>query len=394
MSVARSVEAGFFPLDKELDVPAGQLLPHAHEALVRLSSELPFAKAAQHLAALLGVRVAAGTARRQTLSVGRRLLDLQTQQAEPLARCREEPTVERLVMSTDGAFVPLIGGQWGEVKLMAIGRVTRMGPQARTTQLSYFARLADAATFADQASVEIRRRGIERAKEVGALQDGAEWVQGFVQAHRADALRILDFAHAAEYLAEIAQLIRAAGGHLPSKWLEGVLHRLKQEGPERLLRHLTRLAARYPQVQEPVRYLQKRRAQMDYPTYQQQGWPIGSGSVECGNKLVMQARLKRPGMHWKPENVNPMLTLRMALCNDRWQENWDDQRSLLRLLRQNCRRLRQQQRFRAQQTPLPPPAPRSPASPRVKTGRTEAQKQWGRRTFSLRLLQQATGAKL
>jgi hypothetical protein len=36
----------------------------------------------------------------------------------------------------------------------------------------------------------------------------------------------------------------------------------------------------------------------------------------------MQARLKGAGMHWRRENVNPMLALRTAVCNDRWVEAW------------------------------------------------------------------------
>ena len=82
-------------------------------------------------------------------------------------------------------------------------------------------------------------------------------------------------------------------GHLPIKWVDSVLHRLKHEGPGRVLRHLSRLASHYPQIQEQVTYLQKRRELMDYPTYRTAGWPIGSGSVESGHKLVMQARLER-----------------------------------------------------------------------------------------------------
>ena len=85
MSVARSVEAGFFPLDQELQVPDGHLLPHAQEALVRLGSELPFGRVAEHLAGILGVVVHASTARRQTLAVGQRVLEPQNKQAQPLA---------------------------------------------------------------------------------------------------------------------------------------------------------------------------------------------------------------------------------------------------------------------------------------------------------------------
>jgi hypothetical protein len=103
--------------------------------------------------------------------------------------------------------------------LVAIGAVERRRrkdeEQIGTTHLTYFARMANAATFADQASAEVRRRGIERAKQVCAIQDGAERIQDFVQGHRHDALRILDFAHAAGYFSEIADKVRDGGGHLP-----------------------------------------------------------------------------------------------------------------------------------------------------------------------------------
>lgn len=306
-------------------------------------------------------------------------------------------------MSSDGAMVPLVGGVWAEVKLVAIGaveqRTQKDEEQIVTTKLTYFARMAPAATFADQASAEVRRRGIERAKQVCAIQDGAEWIQGFVHGHRHDALRILDFAHAASYVSEIAAKVRDGGGHLPAKWVDGVLHRLKHEGPERVLRHLSRLAERYPQIQEHVTYLQKRHDLMDYPRYQQHGWPIGSGSAESGHKLVMQARLKGPGMHWRPEHVNPMLAVRLALLNDRWAESWQQQHRLRQRQQHLKRQARQQQRFREQQAkrqesfPPPSPTPSTAKPARQKTGRTEAQNRWGRQTISLRMLKQAGSAK-
>ena len=61
---------------------------------------------------------------------------------------------------------------------------------------------------------------------------------------------------------------------------------------------------------------------MQYPQFQRDGWPIGSGMVESANKNVVEARLKGTGMHWQRKNVNPMLALRNAVCNDRWKEMW------------------------------------------------------------------------
>ena len=144
--------------------------------------------------------------------------------------------------------------------------------------------------------------------------------------HRADAVRVLNFAHAAGHIADIGDHLRLLGQSLPTNWLESLLHPLKHEGTPAVLEELH---IRSKQVGEPdaiedhVRYLCKRETQMDYPTLQRNGWPIGSGMVESGNKLVMQARLKGAGMHWEPKNVNPMLALRMNLCTHRWQGRVD-----------------------------------------------------------------------
>lgn len=176
MSAVPSVAAAFFPLDKELQVPDGHLLPHAQETLVSLSSELPFGRVVKHLKRTLGVVVPVSTVRRQTLGVGERMLEVQNAQARPLADCPEEPAPERMAMSSDGSMVPLVGGVWAEVKVVALGQVDRRQHEEQeeivTSELTYFARMSDAATFADQASAELRRRGIERAKEVCAIQDG------------------------------------------------------------------------------------------------------------------------------------------------------------------------------------------------------------------------------
>jgi hypothetical protein len=62
---------------------------------------------------------------------------------------------------------------------------------------------------------------------------------------------------------------------------------------------------------------------MAYPQFMAEGWPIGSGMVERANKLVVEDRLKGAGMHWADGNVNPMLALRNAICNERWGEVWE-----------------------------------------------------------------------
>ena len=280
MGPAPSVGWAFFPLDEELGLLSGGLTPRGEETLTRLSTWMPYESARELLEDLLGMRVSKATARRATLHTGEAALAEWEAQVERLQQDAPEAPAGAVkqALSADGAMVHLVGGEWTEVKTLAIGEVTRnQRGEVCTQHLSYCSRLADAASFEHATLVETHRRGLEHASEVCAVQDGAEWLQGLTDYHRADAVRMLDFAHAAESINDIGQAVEAAGGRLPTRWLEGVLHRLKHQGPVRVLQHLAWLAARFPSplLQEKLTYVQKREAHMQYPHYQEAGWPIG-----------------------------------------------------------------------------------------------------------------------
>jgi len=107
-----------------------------------------------------------------------------------------------------------------------------------------------------------------------------------------DTVRILDFYHAAEYISEIATLVRDAGTLLPESWKDQQLHELKHHGPKKVFEEVNRLLKEHPDVEDlakAMNYLQKREKMMHYPLFQQQGWPIGSGSAESSNTCVVQS---------------------------------------------------------------------------------------------------------
>lgn len=281
---------------------------------------------------LLGVQISAETARRLAEQMGAWMDVVQTQEIEKeaLHAPSDQPASERCVMSTDGAMISLVHKQWVEVRTVVIGEpVERLGTSGETEvhvdHLSYFSSLSDASTFIELAAGEMRRRSVAQARQVCAVTDGAEWCQAFADRYRPDAVRILDFPHAAEHLSALLEACGQAGLQLPAQILSRCAHVLKHRGPAALLRMAGRLSSELAQqkgIQEHMEYLRKRTTLMQYPQFRTQGWPIGSGIVESANKLVVQARLKGPGMHWERKNVNPMLALRLAGCNDRWSEMW------------------------------------------------------------------------
>ena len=46
---------------------------------------------------------------------------------------------------------------------------------------------------------------------------------------------------------------------------------------------------------------------IDYAVYQENGYFIGSGAIESGNKIVLQHRLKQAGMRWNIKTAQYLL---------------------------------------------------------------------------------------
>ena len=141
--------------------------------------------------------------------------------------------------------------------------------------------------------------------------------------HRKDAVRMLDFAHAMEYVSKGGQ---AAYEHIPlppadqapssqqaakrqqerfEQWLQAQGHELKTGDAAQVLAELERLRSLMQEkgqtgaveaLDKSLHYLRERREMIRYARFRAQGYPIGSGSVESANKLVVQSRMKQAGM--------------------------------------------------------------------------------------------------
>ena len=360
---------GFSPLDEALGLGSGELSPRLVEAVARLGAKLPFAQAAEEIGRFWGVWVSEDTVRRLTETAGAAYVAVQEAEVADLERTLPEPPRGAAVVqvSADGATVPLVHGVWAEVKTLAIGTVTSVpgkeGPVARTTDLSYFSRLAEIDDFVRLARGEVQRRGVQAAGRVLAINDGSVWTQKVVAVYRPDAARILDFPHPVEHLNLAAQAVWGTGTAASQAWLAHHAHTLKHEGGLPVLAALRALpvaaaadpAAAVAAQAKTLAYLEARLDEVRYPWFLAQGWPIGDGAVESANKLVVEARLKGSGMHWAPAHVNPMVALRTALCSRRWDAVWPAIDHQVRHAAQERHRARLAER-------RPPPAP-APALP-------------------------------
>lgn len=268
--------------------------------IVRLGALLPFEQVPELLALLTGVQLSVDTVRRITERAGSAQVAIDEQALTHLEQDLPTTPVGAAArqVSADGAMVPLVGGAWTEVRTVAIGTRAGGGEEApgHANAITYFSRHCSAHEFIRQSALPCHERGTAAATAVVAVMDGAEWLQEFIDTHCPDAVRILDFPHAVEYLAKVAHTAFGTGSRDAAVWLDEWAPRLKREGPDRVLQAIRQLPmpdvdAQVVQAQE-LGYLMKRRPQLQYGQFQAAGYPIGSGMVESANKLVVEARLK------------------------------------------------------------------------------------------------------
>ncbi len=373
MPTVPPVRRVFSPLDEELKLLSGAFTPSLVESIVRLGTWMPFVPVTKGVAYFCKVNLSEPTARRKTEEAGQAYVEIQTAQVAALERdeCAPPAGPPLQQISVDGAMVPLLHKEWGEVKTLVIGVV---GPPVRrkeewhvhAEQLSYFSRMTDHETFARLATVETHRRGTETAGTVCAVNDGAEWEQKFVDYQRPDAVRVLDWGHGAEHVSAVGRAVFGRDTPAEQSWRVEQLRALKHDDPPTLIEELQRLrttlatgeqqgreAAALSAVEANLEYFTKRQEQIRYAAFAQAGYPIGSGAVESGNKLVVEARLKGAGMHWAPEHVNPMVALRTVACSDTWEEAWP----------QIVGRLRQRTKERAERRRTAPPEATATSGP-------------------------------
>lgn len=304
-------------------LPQTSFPPPVIALAVRLGSRLPFAEAAAVLAETHGIAMDHETVRRWTEAAG-----AGAEVAAYYASYPPSPPGPALqVISVDGAMAPLVGGEWAEVKTLAVGTVAPEPDQTpRTTALSYCSRLATAEDFGRVSTLETHRRGTRAATTVVTVTDGAAWIQGWIDGQRADAVRILDVAHAVEHLGAVAKAQFGAGTAAASDWLGVQAHALRHGEEDVVLATLAALGTTPGEAgdlaQATHQYLASRGDMIHYADFVAHGYPIGSGCVESANKLVVEARLKGAGMHWSRANVTPLLELRTMLRNGRWEEGW------------------------------------------------------------------------
>jgi len=299
----------FYPLDQTWGIHPGEVSPVLGKLLAIAGVEVAFERARRAVQEFLLLEVSDNTIRKQTQLLGEKQAQceagwIRDSQDEVWLqdREREKTTVpERLYGSIDGAQVP-VGEHWRELKSLSWYQVQPVYGQAasKAQEISYHCAITPAEEFGPLLWATGIRRQADRAQELIFVCDGARWIWNLIALYFPDAIQIVDWYHACEYLTPIAEAVFS----LPEKrknWLQKVTEWLWQGKIKRVIRACRRYsqhALAAEAAQRAVSYYTNNQQRMDYADYRKHGFWIGSGTVESACKQIATARLKIAGARW------------------------------------------------------------------------------------------------
>jgi hypothetical protein len=338
------VQVGFFPLDQELKLVKHSWTPETIEQAIGMGVDIPsMRRAAKRFEGLTKVPMSKSSLAALVSEYGGQLVAVQEKEAQEASRlpakgeaisqrALPEPDAPVMALSMDGVMINMRGEGWKEAKVASISVVeavqegTGEEPKVQLSRHSYRAGLWDAAAFAKQQWAEACRRGLAKAQKLVCVSDGAVWIWNIILTCYASCIQVIDWWHAVEKLWEIGGILLGEGSNVTEAWVKH-LKDLLWAGDMRSLLHEIR--SRCPEgVPLPDRlgiligYLYRHRGRMTYQAFRAAGYPVGSGTVESGCKVVVQARMTGAGMRWSRAGAQAMLALRCLLLSERWDAEW------------------------------------------------------------------------
>jgi hypothetical protein len=349
ISIARSVRAGFFPLDQQLELTD----PHWSDAVCKLavwlSGLVSFKRADEILAKVGGIYISSSSIWKRSQQWGQRFVRVEQREQSQAEEVELQAGIvpgevlgaERLGVSLDGFMILLRKEGWKEVKAGCVFRVdqeTVLDPATqeeqavgRARQLSYTAYLGGPEGLGQKVWAEAKRRRWSSAMDTQAIGDGAVWIWNLVAEYFYDSVQVVDWSHAKSHLAHVAQLLHGEGTPAMQRWLKEQETSLFQGQAEDLALLIRRVAESRPLVKADLLteagYFETHKRRMEYLDRRMEGWVIGSGMMESGAKQY-QARFKGPGMQWGREGAERLLPVRTAILSERFDMAWQTAHNL------------------------------------------------------------------
>jgi hypothetical protein len=328
--------------------------PGVRRVAAKLGSLESFDEAHKDMKLLCGVTISAKEVERIAESAGKDIADADEEKTAAVfsgteaalldAPAHDAIPIPRMYIEFDGSGIPMtrreLKGRQGkqpdgtsktrEAKLGCIftqsGTDDKGNPVRDKDTTTYFGAIECAQGFGRHLYAHAVYRGLDAARELVIIADGAKWIWNLADLHFADAVQIVDVFHAKEH---IWTLIKSAtSDEKERKRLKKRCYALLEKGAiPKLIGTFRSFPHTEPGFAEAldreVGYFSDNAHRMQYAKFKRQGMFIGSGVIEAGCKNVIGKRLKQSGMHWSVSGANAIIALRCSIMSGTFDSDFE-----------------------------------------------------------------------
>ena len=325
----RACHQGYTPLDERLEVGQRAITPRLWRLIAFLGAHLSFGVVEQAIEESQGQQVSREVVRLVAEESGQQARRWECAEE---TRWRQEPhrptkagrAPKTWIIECDGKHVGYQDGSWHEVKVGVIyelgDRVESYSGRAELRKREIVARRAHWEEFAELFWSAMQRAGVAEGDRIVAVADGAEAMEQIFAFVAPAATRVRDFYHVSEKLHAVGEVRFGTGTSECQQWVSAQLHKLKRSELASVMRSIAHLKLSTAEAAETrrqvVQYLEKNRYAMNYAGYEKAGWPLGSGAVEGGCRMI-GARTNGLGRRWGESGCDAIVALRVAVLNGR-----------------------------------------------------------------------------
>jgi len=172
--------------------------------------------------------------------------------------------------------------------------------------------------------------GMTSETEVIGVADGGIGIKEELERQFPNMQFVLDKSHLRDHFYDTVKKMGIEKDERP-KWVEPRVKRISNGETTEIIEELVIENDKKPcdRLRRLIGYLKRFSDCLDYDSFKEKDYPIGSGEIESAHKSVPQKRLKIPGATWHPASINPMLGLRILRADDWWEDFWDQRKAKL-----------------------------------------------------------------
>jgi len=323
-------------MDEALGLRPNAMSAEVERLVAQLGVHMPFAQASTLFEELTLVSVSDQSVDKATQAYGDTVCEVEQEHLSQ-AQSGQQPDIAplRLYGSIDGGRVRTRAPKgeeqpWREVKIGAWYQARGVPPikpddewRIQAHDISYYADICPADDFGDLFWSSGVARGAEDTAELIIVADGAQWIWELVDLHFPDAIQIIDWFHACEYLMPVAKQA-FDDKNQQQEWLNMTRDALWQGDLETVIEACEKqvqseLPPKEDAAQQAVTYYTNNQHRMTYAHYRKQGYQIGSGTIESAVKQIASQRLKVSGARWNLDGARSVAKARAAYLSDQWQ---------------------------------------------------------------------------